>query len=334
MSNEIALETVSCPRCGSNESEPQFQARDYLYGVPGVFTASRCLVCALTFQNPRPTPETLSLAYPSSYIPHSSDMDEIAPPIDGRVGQVLSNELGYTQFPVPVRRMPKWWQRWKVTVDLIPAFRPDGAVLEIGAATGSRLRGLRALGWSDLHGIELVDSAASLARRSGFDVRTGSVESMIVSIPDSTYDVVIASFVLEHLYNPFEIVKEVTRILKPGGEFLFSTITRDSLDGRLWGKWWAGYDFPRHMVYFDNRDLRGLTSDFQWCAEARHDAIQDYARESWWRLMECRNITDRVVGRLAKTHAGSWISRILAWSRLGCRISVRARKADVQRISA
>jgi ubiquinone/menaquinone biosynthesis C-methylase UbiE len=146
-------------------------------------------------------------------------------------------------------------------------------------------------------------------------------------MPDASFDTVIASFVLEHLYDPFSVVDEVARVLRPGGEFLFCTITRDSIDARQWGPFWAGYDFPRHMVYFSNDDLRKMIErHFEWQADARHDAIQDFAREAWWRLMDHRNLTDRIVGRLVKVRAGRWMSAWLARAGLSCRISIRCRR--------
>jgi len=323
----LELEASPCPRCGSAESRHLFGGRDYLYDVPGSFSAAECTSCALWFQNPRPTPVTIGEAYPAGYSPHVSQEDEIAPPLEPRIAQFLTGELGYPDPPMKPRAAPRWWQRWKATVDLIPRFVEGGSVLEIGAATGGRLRGLHALGWRDLHGIELMEFAAAVARRSGFDIRTGPIESVIGEIPDASFDVVVASFVIEHLYDPFAIVSHVARVLKPGGEFLFCTITRDSLDARVWGRFWAGYDFPRHMVYFSNDDLRRMTAEhFQWEADARHDAIQDYGREAWWRLMDHRNLTDRVVGRLVKTAVGRGLSTMLAWSGAACRISVRCRR--------
>jgi SAM-dependent methyltransferase len=131
------------------------------------------------------------------------------------------------------------------------------------------------------------------------------------------------------LYDPFSIVAEIARVLKPGGEFLFATITRDSIDARVWREWWSGYDLPRHMVHFTNRDLHRMTeASFEWLGEARHDAIQDFARSAWWRLMDHRNLTDRIVGRLVKNRIGSGLSRLLAWSGLACRISVRCRRLE------
>lgn len=43
---------------------------------------------------------------------------------------------------------------------------------------------------------------------------------------DETFDLVIADNVLEHLERPIDVFKEVRRVLKPGGSFLFKTPNR------------------------------------------------------------------------------------------------------------
>ncbi|PLP59636.1 hypothetical protein CYK37_10025 [Mesorhizobium loti] len=44
--------------------------------------------------------------------------------------------------------------------------------------------------------------------------------------PDGTFDIVVADNVLEHLENPTAVFREVARVLKPGGRFLFKTPNR------------------------------------------------------------------------------------------------------------
>lgn len=43
-----------------------------------------------------------------------------------------------------------------------------------------------------------------------------------ISVPDETFDVVLCTEVLEHLPEPIRAVKELARILKPGGKFLLT----------------------------------------------------------------------------------------------------------------
>jgi SAM-dependent methyltransferase len=254
------------------------------------------------------------------------------------MARYLREHLGYANLEAARRdgwfnwRSLGWFdpvRRWKAGVGLLPHFVPDGALLEIGCGNGGRLSSLRAYGWRRLNGIELVAAAAGEARANGLAVECGPVESTLESRPDGSLDVVVSSMVLEHLHDPFAVVRQVAAKLKPGGQFLFSTVVRDSLDAKMYGKFWSGFDFPRHMVHFRRADLDAMLAEqfdqieyfYQW-------APIDFVRSAAWRRREGEGRSvDAVVARLLDM---SWAMDIpgiaLAWLGLTSRISCRCRR--------
>lgn len=322
---------MACPRCGARDGTVVARGRDYLHGVPGEFSAAECQSCGLWYQNPRPAGDELAALYPSDYLPHARPpAEEEAPAIGAGMASFLRRRLGYAETVGDAGR--SGWRglpffdllrRWRAGVELIPRFVSGGRLLEIGCATGGRLRYLRRLGWAQLHGVELVESAAAVARRHGLDVRREPVESALLAFPDGHFDVVIASMVLEHLINPFETVTLVARKLKPGGQFLFSTVVRDSLDGRLFKSYWSGFDFPRHMVYFRKADLDTLLGDQFAEVESYHQpAPVDFIRPATWRR-DAGPWFDRYILALGRSAATVPVTMLLAWLRLTSRVSVR-----------
>jgi SAM-dependent methyltransferase len=298
--------------------------------LPGAFTACECDACGLWFLNPQPSPEHVADLYPASYAPH----DEPDPrPISADVAAYLADALGYAHLPRSPEhrswrsRIDRARQRWKACVELVPQWTPGGSVLEIGAASGARLAALRNLGWTDLHGIELVPAAAERARARGAKIACGSVEDMLVTYPDASFDVVIMSMVLEHLANPFDVMAMIATKLRPGGQLLFSTITRDGLDARLYGSYWGGFDFPRHLVFLRDADIAEMIAPhFETLERAHHAAPQDFVRSAEWRRHEGRWV-DRLVLAVRDPLLRYRIGLVLAWTGLTCRVSYRCRRA-------
>jgi SAM-dependent methyltransferase len=212
-------------------------------------------------------------------------------------------------------------------VNLIPAYVAQGKLLEIGCASGGRLLSLRRLGWQHLLGIELGPAAAERARAEGISVVTGQVEDKLCQYPDGEFDVIISSMVLEHLYNPFQVVEIVAQKLKPGGQFIFSTVIRDGLDAKIFRDYWSGFDFPRHMIYFQKCDLYDmLKGQFEKIETFHQNAPIDFVRSAVSRKIEGKGtITNDLILRVARSRLATSIGLLLAWFGLTCRISVRCR---------
>lgn len=308
----VVLEYVNCPRCGMQESEPLYAARDYLYHIPGEFYVANCRRCGLLFQNPRPAVLSLPLIYPKSYVPHDAPAaSDVEPSWVRRLLQAINL----------IR-----WQHARTS--LRPRLVSEGKLLELGCASGARLIWLRRQGWKHLHGIELSPSAAKTACSMELEVRCGRLEEVIEEFPDGYFDVVISSMVLEHLLDPFKVVRQVARKLKPGGQFLFSTITRDSLDAKLYGKYWAGFDLPRHMVFFTKNDIAlMLGGEFDEIKFRHQVAPVDYVRSSSWRIREGQaGLFDRLAVVLGESLFSQILALGLAWLGKSCRVSVCCRK--------
>lgn len=307
-----------------------------MYGVAGRFRAAECGACGLWFQNPSPVDAELSNLYPAAYGPHAlPDSSERALVSPGRAGY-LRRSLGYHNL-VPDATGSRDWRslrlfdvvrHWTTGCDLIPRYVAGGSVLELGCGSGARLRLLRRLGWHHVQGVEFVPEAAARARAGGCQVMCESVEKALGVQRDQSLDAVVSSMLLEHVRNPFDVVRQVARTVKPGGQFLFSTITRDSLDARLYGQYWAGFDFPRHLVYLATADIVEMLEPWFDHVELFYqpDPI-DFVRASTWRSTEgSGRLVDRLVLALGTSPPARLYAMVLAFLRLTCRVSVRCRR--------
>jgi SAM-dependent methyltransferase len=102
---------------------------------------------------------------------------------------------------------------------------PSAMLLDVGCDDGSwteRVRRRLGIPRGHVHGLEVVDERAELARRRGFDIRTGDIEEPW-PFPDGAFDVVHANQVIEHLAHLDHFVSETKRVLAPEGLALICT---------------------------------------------------------------------------------------------------------------
>jgi SAM-dependent methyltransferase len=96
---------------------------------------------------------------------------------------------------------------------------PRAVVLDVGCDDGAWTNDVRrriGVPAHRVHGLELVDERAELARRRGFHVWTGDIEEPW-PFEDDFFDVVHSNQVIEHVVRLDHFVTEIRRVLAPGG---------------------------------------------------------------------------------------------------------------------
>lgn len=100
----------------------------------------------------------------------------------------------------------------------------QGRVLEIGAGTGANLP----LYGPNVAALTLTEPEAPMARRLAKRMREQSSSADLVEasaedlpLPDGQFDTVVSTLVLCTAADPLRALREVWRVLKPGGQLLF-----------------------------------------------------------------------------------------------------------------
>ena len=135
---------------------------------------------------------------------------------------------------------------------------PDLSLLELGCGTGRFLERLRAVGWrGPLAGLEHSPAvAAAAAERLGIPIEAGDAES--VELSARTQGAIVLRHVLEHLREPAATLERVRAALAADGVLYLATPDRDALAARVFGRWWWGWEVPRHLAVFSPASLRLL----------------------------------------------------------------------------
>jgi SAM-dependent methyltransferase len=137
-------------------------------------------------------------------------------------------------------------------LDFVRQYVKSGKLLDAGAAYGFFLK--TAEPFFEGIGLDVSPYAADIARRDfNATVDVGDIEE--THFLNDTFDVVVMWNIIEHIIRPIRALKEVSRILKPGGYLFVSTDDAANWLSRiLVHRWWA-LAAPLHLCHFSKRGL-------------------------------------------------------------------------------
>jgi SAM-dependent methyltransferase len=272
------METVSCILCGSNQYALLYEAADYwLENLQMRARFVRCEHCGLVYQNPRPAVLEIGAFYPDAYEVFQSGEHR--------------------------QRAPGFRYGMKRRSSFITRYKQSGILLDVGCATGVFLRWMEQTGGWVVYGVEPSDRAAQAARQQGLNVTTGTLED--ARHPSAFFDAVTLWDVVEHLHDPVAALREVHRVLKPDGILVMRLPNLDSIDARLFGKYWAGLDAPRHLYIFRIQTLKDLLGETGFQAVEMNSQVGGY-------LNFVKSVRFSLVGRGAGKFTRKFISGFLA----------------------
>jgi 2-polyprenyl-3-methyl-5-hydroxy-6-metoxy-1,4-benzoquinol methylase len=111
---------------------------------------------------------------------------------------------------------------------------PEGEgkkLLDIGCGVGTIGLMLQKRGF-DYVGIDISEVGVKRASEKGLRVFVSDVDGDGLQFPDSSFDVVWAGDVLEHVFDPIGMLSHISRILKPDGCLLLTAPNDFSLASR------------------------------------------------------------------------------------------------------
>ncbi len=228
---ERQLEYVLCA-CGVRDEKQLFYASDKMFPGPERFSAVRCRRCGLVYLNPRPAREAHAAFYGGGYY-CSADNAARAQPLE----------------------------HYRPVIEFLEAERKSGApgrVLDIGTGNSPFLPRMRELGWQ-VGGTEVdADLVDLFSKRHQIELYHGELED--AGLAGGSFDAVTVMGVLEHVPNPRSLLEEACRVLRPDGVMGLWCFNR-SIEADLLGRFWLGFDTPRHLYSFSRRTLERLLKE-------------------------------------------------------------------------
>ena len=174
---------VPCPLCGSNRRTPIHKEGDFIM--------NRCISCGFIYMSPRPD-KSFIIKFYQHYLPKNSD------------------------------EIYKWKKMTEKVFEKAANFiesntKRKGKILDVGCGFGFFVKEMKERGW-EAEGVDLSAYAINFGRKYNLSLFKSTIWDM--HYPDDYFDVITAFYLIEHLEDPLGFIKEVLRILKPGGIFL------------------------------------------------------------------------------------------------------------------
>lgn len=143
-----------------------------------------------------------------------------------------------------------WWfrERRAILARELRRLGAPGRALDIGAAGGGNTRVLVRHGWEALVA-DYSETAVDLARQRG--LHAIHADARHLPLPDAHFDLVMAFDVLEHIEEDDRAVREIVRVLRPGGTALITVPCDMAL--------WSAHDVASgHFRRYTRDGLRSL----------------------------------------------------------------------------
>ena len=221
--NDGSNPRTDCPLCAGSRLRYAFSHEGY--------RLVRCADCALLFSNPQPSDTELAAIYSADYF-LGAESDE------GRAS---------------TREMKRATARQYLSEIHSYAGEAGGRLLEIGCGDGDFLVEAETAGYR-VTGVEYAPAACDQARArlTRGEIICGELEK--AALEGAQFDLCVLSDVIEHVRDPLAFLREIHRLLKPGGGIFIATPSLASWSAKLLRQNWMEFK-PEHLTYFEPKTL-------------------------------------------------------------------------------
>jgi spore maturation protein CgeB/tetratricopeptide (TPR) repeat protein len=180
---------------------------------------------------------------------------------------VLNREIGgHANESSDIEKPENYYKN--IRHDLIPLVPEDAnCILEVGCAEGMTGNELKKRSGVFVAGIENNETAAEMARKVLDDVITGDIECMDIPYSPSAFDCIIFADVLEHLVNPLDVLKKMSKLLKKDGTVIMSIpnvqfygVVHQLIEGN-WTYQKEGILDETHLRFFTFKEIEKLVKE-------------------------------------------------------------------------
>lgn len=231
-----------CPLCGRDNSDQPDNAYSY-----DVWAIKDCPTCGFTYIDRGPDYAKLfeELSWETTTAVEEQRRADLRP-----MGYKVSKLTRLRMSLLPRKQMPLMLEAWS----------QPGNVVDLGCGDGGQLDKLDP-GFVPF-GIE-VSTALAKAADTRFSIHGGACVNAptlegLKSFPTGFFAAATLRSYLEHEMHPLPVLRELRRVLAPGGVAIIKVPNYASLNRIVMGNKWCGFRYPDHLNYFTPKMLKKM----------------------------------------------------------------------------
>jgi len=137
----------------------------------------------------------------------------------------------------------------------------DGGLFEIGTGDGLLMQEAIPL-YKYRAGTDFGEKSAEKTSEFANEIFTGGFDAMPSGyLKENSIYTVVATNVIEHVYDPVGLVKSIYEELPKGGVLVLAAPDMGSFWRKILGKKWPSFKLPEHVFYYDEESLSLLMRD-------------------------------------------------------------------------
>ena len=276
---------TGCPICNSNNIEQQLSAKDHTVSQ-NFFFIWHCNACTARFTQDVPGQDAIRAYYASeNYISHSDTKKGI---INSLYHMVRKRTLGAKR---------------KLVVNETGITK--GAILDIGCGTGAFLNTMKEAGWN-ITGLE-PDTVARAKASELYSIQPQE-SSKLFELTAASFNAITMWHVLEHVHELHAYIKQIEKLLAPGGKAFIAVPNYTSKDAAMYAAHWAAYDVPRHLYHFSPQSMETLL--------AQHGLKLTSVKPMWFDSFYVSMLSEQYKngkGNIIKAVINGFMSNLGAW---------------------
>jgi SAM-dependent methyltransferase len=233
--------TEVCRICGSTDLAEPICLRETMFGTGESFPYQRCNDCK--FLQIVERPGKMEQYYPSTYYSYGIERREIR--------NRIRNLLAY-YGPGWLFAGRDWWENPDRKSLRDANIARSSRILDLGCGSGNFTASLKDIGLRNVIGADPF-VAQDMVHPNGVRILRKDASEI-----EGEFDLVMMQASLEHVWDQRGTIREVARLMAPGGRCLLNIPTLDSRGWENYGQNWVHLDPPRHFYIYSRSGITRL----------------------------------------------------------------------------